>query len=695
MAKENLQIIVFIYLFRVLSGMSLLCFIVFSLLGIQEAQKASALAFILSIPTIHEDFVSKNFKYLESYSVLLLALFSAYLTYNFSILNYFVTSWVTLILAVAIIFLKPKQSTILMLLFILEYFAAYLYTHNQHNLFPPYSKITGEQIYFLSLILSTLFVYFIFSKIRKYIFHVHRKLSQSIIESEFLIEVMDAAEDYICTSKLDGTILYRNESFNKAIGRPISEANNWMTDHIHPEWAQKEMSSEGIKKATILGFWSGESALINVNKEEIPLLITIIAHRDQQENLSHISMIMKNIKEIKVKEEKLRQARILAEKAHDAKSRFLANMSHEIRTPMNGIIGMTQILQREIYDKKILKKLGIINNSGELLLSIINDILDFSKIEAGKMQLDLVSFDLLQLFEDTFEIFKPQFDQQGNTLEHIFDKNMPKWIKSDDVRIKQILVNLLSNANKFTDKGTVIVEVHTKQINDIKFKLTVSVSDTGLGIAPENIKKLFQSFSQEELSTTRRFGGSGLGLAICRELVGMMSGNIWVESDLGKGSKFIFNIIVEQSAEQDKVTKTAKTTINNQKNKNLEILVAEDNIVNQTVISELIKNLGYKADIAENGSEVLEKFKNKKYDLIFMDCHMPVMNGFETTKKLRSIYSNDDRQLQIIALTASVMQEDYERCMDAGMDGFLSKPISIENLSDILETAGKKKFDYK
>ena len=390
-------------------------------------------------------------------------------------------------------------------------------------------------------------------------------------------------------------------------------------------------------------------------------------------------------------EVKLIEAKAMAESAAHTKSLFLANMSHEIRTPMNGIIGVTHLLATGTKDPIQLEQLKIIENCGQTLLSLINDILDFSKLEIDKIELELQPFGLRSAINDVIDLLSVRAKEKGITLYYQIDSHTPYWIFGDVHRLKQILVNLISNAIKFTEKGAVKLSVQAMLLSDKKWEIQCSVQDTGIGIAKDVMNKLFVSFSQVDASTTRKFGGTGLGLAISKGICEKMGGKMWVESELEKGSTFYFTFFAQECEEvQSEVKKRlSKYTINPDQQFSithpLSVLVVEDNQTNQMVITGLLEQLGYLPDVASHGGEALKILEKRNYDLIFMDCHMPIMDGFETTKRIVEKFKDNPKIPKIIALTASVMKEDINHCYEVGMKGFLSKPITRTALIEFFE----------
>jgi two-component system sensor histidine kinase/response regulator len=384
--------------------------------------------------------------------------------------------------------------------------------------------------------------------------------------------------------------------------------------------------------------------------------------------------------------------------ASHAKSEFLANMSHEIRTPMNGVIGMVNFLLETDLSSDQRDFAATIKVSADALLFIINDILDFSKIEAGKMTLERVCFDLRETVKGIIELLNLQAQNKGLELTCSIQPDTCTRLLGDPTRLRQILLNLLGNAIKFTNQGKVGLEVIPLREIDDDIQLQFSVHDTGIGISEEVQKSLFQSFTQADASTTRKFGGTGLGLAISRKLVELMGGALNVTSRLGEGSTFSFTLLLpKQKADAAgdhppvatiEYSRKVHATTSSVVPENTRVLLAEDTKVNQLVAERLLKQLGCTVDIANNGLEAVEAWRKNQYRIIVMDCHMPEMDGYAATRRIRELEAEQNLSpTQIIALTASTMEGDRELCFAAGMSDFTSKPISKQALETALKRA--------
>ncbi|HEB26399.1 MAG TPA: response regulator [Porticoccus sp.] len=380
----------------------------------------------------------------------------------------------------------------------------------------------------------------------------------------------------------------------------------------------------------------------------------------------------------------LRKARDSAENANLARSQFMTTMSHEIRTPMNGVLGMMELLDLTELSREQEKYARIMRRSGDTLMTVINDILDYSKIEVGKLELEEIQFNLKELIEETVAPFDT-VDNHGVDLVVTLDSNVPNGLKGDPTRLHQIVSNLLNNAFKFTPKGSVHLQVSAEPRDDNRAAINFSVTDTGVGMSPQVKINLFQPFTQADQSISRKYGGTGLGLSICKRLVEMMGGDISVDSEAGQGASFHFNILFDVVSES--AATVAEQSGGSDDCHGLKVLVAEDNKVNQQVALGLMAKLGVKPDLVADGAAAVDIIckQQRRYDLILMDCEMPVLDGYEATRKIRQ-YETDHglARTLIYALSAHVMSEHIEKCHAVGMDDYLSKPFSFNQLAAVL-----------
>ncbi len=375
-------------------------------------------------------------------------------------------------------------------------------------------------------------------------------------------------------------------------------------------------------------------------------------------------------------------ARDAAEQGARARSDFLAVMSHEVRTPMNAVIGMTSLMLDTPLSDEQRSFTETIRTSGEALLTLLNDALDYTKIEAGRVVLEALAFDPADEVRQVVDLMRGAAHASGNTLRVIVDGALPSAVRSDPGRIRQVLLNLVSNAVKFTRDGAVEVRVSARR-EDKRLWLRVAVSDTGIGIGPESLTQLFQPFTQADASTTRRFGGTGLGLAISRRVASLLGGDVAVESEAGRGSTFTLSVPVEPVAPSGEVPAVAPRSASSAPGPRLRVLVAEDNAVNQKVITLMLERMGHRVDVACNGAEALEALARAPYDAVLMDVQMPELDGVSAARRIRE--RERERRTPIIALTANADIDEERRCLDAGMDDFLAKPVRRERLEASLE----------
>lgn len=389
------------------------------------------------------------------------------------------------------------------------------------------------------------------------------------------------------------------------------------------------------------------------------------------------------------------QARVAAENLAEAKSRFLANMSHEIRTPMNGIMATLNLLSETKLDTDQREHIELIQRSSSSLLTILNDILDFSKIQKGRLEITEEPFNLKAACHDIVNTFGAAVATKGISLELDFEEGIPELVVGDESRLRQILNNLVGNATKFTNVGGVKFHVgHTPEWFEFEIK------DTGIGMSPEAVENLFTPFRQEDSSITRRFGGTGLGLSISKELAELMGGSIEVSSEKGIGSTFTLKLPLKTDSSQNEKTTVEPSSNMLQRSSafdcsdempSLSILVAEDNSINQIVARKTIEKFGHQVTIVSDGQEAVEMVSEQNFDVVILDLEMPKMNGIQAAKAIRKLPEVSDK-LRIIAMTGHALQESRDACVEAGMDGFLSKPFDPWKLRELIQVEGMLSF---
>ena len=515
-----------------------------------------------------------------------------------------------------------------------------------------------------------------------------RDLLQSLLDNiPDLIYFKDKASKYIRINKAFASLLGVN-SQDEILGK---------TDyHVFTrEFAEKSHQDDEyiqLSKQSIVGKIENET-LPNGNNRWVS--ITKVPIINNEGELDKIVGISRDITRIKLTTEALEKAKLAAESANRVKSQFLANMSHELRTPMNGIVGMVELALTTNSDKQK-EFLKTAKTSANELLELLNKLLDFTDIENQNLGLTPVNFNLKQLVDEVLEKIKPNALLKRIELIHDIKPDVPLRLKGDANRLKQILNELLDNALKFTDQGSIsfsvdINEEYRKTVisrnSDIEqYVLQFSISDTGIGIPVEKRKDVFDCFYQVDGSFTRRFGGTGIGLSISKKLINLMGGEIWVESEVGKGSMFHFTIKVDKvEIAQTVEPKEPKVIVLEKKNYN--VLLVEDNIINQRVTSMILENEGHEATIANNGVEALEVLsKENNIDLVLMDIQMPEMDGYEATHRIRSgADTNINPDIPIIALTAHASKSDRDKCLEMGMNDFLTKPVEPDSLFESIE----------
>lgn len=497
----------------------------------------------------------------------------------------------------------------------------------------------------------------------------------------------------------DSSIIFSNPKASQLIGLNKNQMNGKRL--INPLWEfikedNKPLNQENYPVNEILNSKKPiKNFIIGIKKSKHTsvkwLLINGFPAFNNSGEINEVLVSFIEITMLKKLEIELIKAKDQAEAANRAKSSFLTNMSHEIRTPLNGIIGFTDLLMKTNLDKNQTKYMNTVHESATILIKIINNILDISKIESGKLELNIEEINLFELIYNVVDIFKYQADINKIDLIINIDKSVPNYVLVDSIRLKQILVNLIGNAMKFTKEGSIALSVIVvPSENDTRCHLKFLVKDTGIGIKDENHEKIFQSFTQEDNTITRKFGGTGLGLAITNQLLALMHSKLELNSHYGEGSEFLFTVELEKSNHEcnlhhlDNNIEIEEAVFSNKNLSNKKILVVEDNKINMLLVKTLLKLIlpGITVLEASDGLKAIKLYKKEKLDLILMDIQMPHKNGYETTAEIKQLkkYNN----IPIIALTAGIMQGEKEKCLESGMDDYVSKPIIRANLEKVL-----------
>ncbi|MBK8522947.1 MAG: response regulator [Betaproteobacteria bacterium] len=503
-----------------------------------------------------------------------------------------------------------------------------------------------------------------------------------------LIESMQAG---VLVEDEHGKVVITNQTFCDAFGLevPSTELIGAQAQTLMLQCAGMSGDPQGYVSLTARLLADGaptlahELQLINGRVLELDYVpIYLFPAMPQREDCRGHLWLFRDITERKLVDAEIRQARAAAEQANSAKSDFLANMSHEIRTPMNGVIGMTDLALDTELTPQQRDYLEMVKASADALLVIINDILDFSKIEAGKLEIEKIGFSIRQELVQTLKPLQFRAEQKGLTLDYFVDPLVPEVLVGDSIRLRQILINLVGNALKFTEQGGLSVRVVLAAKSEDDVELHFAVRDTGIGIVQEKQAGIFEAFSQADGSITRRFGGTGLGLAICHKLVTMMNGRIWVVSAVGQGSTFHFTLRLGVGDAATVAAATAAAVV--PELRALHVLLVEDNLINQRLGVTLLERRGHCVRVAGNGEEALAALAGEKFDVVLMDIQMPVMGGFEATRRIRAQEVQSGAHQVIVAMTANAMQGDRERCLAEGMDGYVSKPVRADDLFSTL-----------
>ena len=511
--------------------------------------------------------------------------------------------------------------------------------------------------------------------------------------------LFENTQGFICTHKMDGEILSINRAAAKILGYKSTEI---IGRNLSEFWVEekKNLFQDYLNELQDKNKSTGIMQFMSKDNERRYLVYRNVVHREassepyviaSSQDITDIFLIEKqlesanriselNINRLHKTLLELDKAKKIAEESVRIKQEFLANMSHEIRTPMNAIIGFTSLLEKSNLTTEQSDYLSAIKTSGENLLVIINDILDFSKIDAGKMSIENTQFDIDVTINNILNQFSPKIREKNLVLNTSLNFKRNLNVIGDQVRLHQVVSNLISNAIKFTERGGINVSVNIKNETPKYHVFEFIISDTGIGIPPDKVDTIFESFTQASPETTRKYGGTGLGLAIVKKLLELQNGSISLKSHLKVGTTFTFNIPYQKTIARELINKK-ENQILSENLKGLKVLLAEDNLLNQKLVVKLLEDSNCLVDIAENGIEAIEKIKKHNYSLIFMDIQMPEMDGLQATKIIRNELKIST---PIIALTAHTFKDEEDKCIEAGMDGFLSKPFTAANLHKVI-----------
>ncbi len=513
-----------------------------------------------------------------------------------------------------------------------------------------------------------------------------KSLTTYVRKGSFYKSVVQDGSDIIFIVDYHGNILYHNNSVKEILGYRASSlvGKNFFT--FIPPQLLSNFTAE-IKKSTKKRFNKSIEFQFMAKDKTYKYLEFNSVNLKQQEGIEGLILDCRDISQRKKDAEELMRAQ-------KAKEQFLANISHEIRTPINGIAGMASLLSQNPSKEEQRTYLNAIKSAADNLKVIINDILDLASIESGKLQLEKIGFNLNDLLHSLIDAYGVQASEKGVKLSYKLAEDANKVFIGDPVRLNQILINLISNAIKFTHAGSIHVSVKTDRIKEGTYRLRFDITDTGIGIPKSKLQTIFESFSQADASVTRKYGGTGLGLTIVKQLIELQKGTIKVVSEEGNGSTFTFTISYQLGkTEFFDETKLYKPKQNTQL-KNASVLLVEDNDINRLYAGSILKMWGCHFETAENGVVALEKVRNNSFDVILMDIQMPVMDGFETTKAIRQ-GDPKKKSVPIIALTANATQKDFEKCIAAGMNDCITKPFTQDDLLKTLTKYLGKKLPIK
>ncbi|WP_313472228.1 PAS domain-containing protein [Brevundimonas sp.] len=490
--------------------------------------------------------------------------------------------------------------------------------------------------------------------------------------------------DVITRVKMDGSSKYISPAIQQLLGWTFEEMSGQSTDYVHPEDRHLVLKAigEAVKTGTPTRL---EHRAVHRKGHTIWVECTFKALKDENGHVDDVVVVIRDMTQRRVLEDQVIEAKERAEKAAQAKSEFLANMSHELRTPLTSVIGFSGLLQgSEALPPEERTYVERIATASEALLGVINDILDYSKLEANAIEMDPEPFQVAALVDGAAAIVEGQCVAKGLSLKVVADAAMPEVLTGDAGRLRQVMLNFLSNAVKFTGKGGVTLRVGGAPDPDGRWRLRVAVTDTGIGIPAEKIEVLFERFSQADASTTRVYGGTGLGLAISRRLIEIMGGEIGVDSKPGEGATFWFETPLIQGGSAAGLTGGDDEMAASGGLAGGRILMADDAPGNRELVSAILRGLGLEIDTVCDGAEAVQAMQSGSYDLVLMDVHMPVMDGLTATREIRRMQAGTGQRTPILALTANVQADQVARCLDSGMNGHLAKPIQIPELAGAL-----------
>ena len=519
------------------------------------------------------------------------------------------------------------------------------------------------------------------------LYEANNSLAQEVARKGSELEEREQLFRSVFYASMDGGILLSERGRILEVNQSLLRMLGVVQEHLVGKGgaslcAQEDrlLARNSFKEVVKTGYCRFECDLVRADGTEFPA--EIVGSRAKVGGEMIINGVIRDVTKKRRNLVTLREAYDEAERANQAKSLFLASMSHEIRTPLNGILGFTELVLGSEVSEEQRRHLDMVKSSGDILIEIIHDLLDFSKIESGQLILEDAEFDVEEMLKEVLTVNSPQALEKNLEVSLEVEEGIPQMLKGDLMRVRQVVMNLVANAIKFTEEGFV-------KINAVEEDgwLRIAVADSGVGIEEEKREMLFDAFSQADASTTRRFGGTGLGLAICRTLARTMGGDVEAYGELGEGSRFVFSIpLREGDGGEGALIVGAANDDTDREEVQYSVLIAEDNTINARLLTIVLQRLGHEVHVAKTGGEVLELLRGgEKFDLILMDRHMPEMDGVEATRKIRAGEAGDDvAAIPVIAVTASALEEDREACLEAGMNAFLAKPLRPTEVEQVL-----------